>query len=53
MDEEGFIPDLESPADDGIYLVQQNVVQHNGLIGNGFRIVHPSDPVDAYGPAVS
>ncbi|MGB5479238.1 MAG: multicopper oxidase domain-containing protein, partial [Thermoanaerobaculia bacterium] len=27
------------PADDGTYLVNQPVVQHNGLLGNGFRIV--------------
>ena len=53
VDDEGFIPDLEEPADDGIYLVRQNVVQHNGLLGNGFRIGHPSDPADAYGDAVS
>ncbi|MGB5344039.1 MAG: multicopper oxidase domain-containing protein [Thermoanaerobaculia bacterium] len=28
-----------SPNDDGTYLVNQPVVQHNGLLGNGFRIV--------------
>jgi FtsP/CotA-like multicopper oxidase with cupredoxin domain len=29
-----------SPNDDGTYLVNQPVVQHNGLLGNGFRIVN-------------
>jgi FtsP/CotA-like multicopper oxidase with cupredoxin domain len=48
VDEDGFIPEDESPADDGIYLVPQPVVQHNGEVGSGFRIVHPSDPDDAY-----
>ena len=52
-DEDGFIPDSSTPADDGVYLVSQPVVQHNGLTGNGFRIVHPTNPDDAYGPAVS
>ena len=52
VDEEGFIPAGSTPADDGIYLVSQPVVQHNGLTGNGFRIVHPSNPDDAYGPVV-
>jgi FtsP/CotA-like multicopper oxidase with cupredoxin domain len=28
-----------APAGDGTYLVNQPVVQHNGLLGNGFRIV--------------
>jgi FtsP/CotA-like multicopper oxidase with cupredoxin domain len=51
-DEDGFIPDGDSPADDGAYVVPQPVVQHNGLLGNGFRIVYPSNPMDAYGPAV-
>jgi FtsP/CotA-like multicopper oxidase with cupredoxin domain len=30
------------PAGDGTYLVDQPVVQHNGLLGNGFRIVNPT-----------
>jgi FtsP/CotA-like multicopper oxidase with cupredoxin domain len=29
-----------TPAGDGTYLVTQPVVQHNGLLGNGFRIVN-------------
>jgi spore coat protein A len=29
-----------APAGDGTYLVTQPVVQHNGLLGNGFRIVN-------------
>jgi spore coat protein A len=53
VDDDGFIPNGESAANDGIYLVHQNVVQHNGDIGIGFRIVHPTNPADAYGPAVS
>jgi len=51
-DEDGFIPTGVTPADDGIYLVTQPVVQHNGATGNGFKIVHPSNPADAYGAMV-
>jgi hypothetical protein len=40
------------PADDGAYLVEQPVVQHNGLLGKGFRIVFPSNAMDAYGAVV-
>jgi spore coat protein A len=29
-----------TPAGDGTYLVNQPVIQHNGLLGNGFRIVN-------------
>jgi len=36
-----------TPAGDGTYLVNQPVVQHNGLLGNGFRIVNQT-----YGAAV-
>ncbi len=36
-----------TPAGDGTYLVQQPVVQHNGLLGDGFRIVNKT-----YGAAV-
>jgi FtsP/CotA-like multicopper oxidase with cupredoxin domain len=36
-----------TPAGDGTYLVTQPVVQHNGLLGDGFRIVNK-----AYGPLV-
>ena len=39
-DEDGFIPGSSSPAGDGTYLVEQPVVQHNGLLGNGFRVVN-------------
>lgn len=38
----------------GICLEPQKVVQHNGALGDGFRIVYP-DPADRasnYGPAV-
>lgn len=52
-DGDGFIPEGSSPADDGAYLVTQPVVQHNGALGKGFRIVHPTNPEDAYGPSVS
>jgi len=54
-DEDGFIPEGVIPADDGVYLVPQPTVQHNSVAGDedtygsGFRIVHPSDPDDAYG----
>jgi FtsP/CotA-like multicopper oxidase with cupredoxin domain len=56
--EDGFIPDGTPPADDGIYLELQPTVQHNsvagesGTYGVGFKIVHPSNPADAYGPVV-
>jgi FtsP/CotA-like multicopper oxidase with cupredoxin domain len=36
-----------TPAGDGTYLVGQPVVQHNGLLGTGFKIMEPT-----YGPAV-
>ncbi len=57
-DEDGFIPEGSSPANDGIYLVTQPAVQHNSVAGNmdtygiGFRIIHPPFPEDAYGAAV-
>ncbi|MBN2045060.1 MAG: multicopper oxidase domain-containing protein [Anaerolineales bacterium] len=50
--EDGFIPAGVTPADDGIYLVTQPVVQHHGMLGIGFKIVHPSNPALAYGAAV-
>jgi FtsP/CotA-like multicopper oxidase with cupredoxin domain len=37
----------ETPAGDGTYLVDQPLVQHNGLVGEGYRIVNPT-----YGPQV-
>jgi FtsP/CotA-like multicopper oxidase with cupredoxin domain len=44
-----------TPAGDGTYLVTQPVVQHNGLLGTGFRIVNltygdvvPLDATDGY-----
>jgi len=33
---------------DGIYLVGQSTVQHNKKLGNGFRIVFPSQPNNSY-----
>ncbi len=57
-DEDAFIPDGESPAGDGVYLVAQPTVQHNSVAGDpatygmGFRIVHPTHPADAYGADV-
>jgi FtsP/CotA-like multicopper oxidase with cupredoxin domain len=38
-----------NPAGDGTYLMTQPVVQHNGLLGNGFKVVNPTSggPVDA------
>jgi hypothetical protein len=38
----------DTPAGDGTYLVTQPVVQHNGLLGTGFKIMNKT-----YGPAVS
>jgi FtsP/CotA-like multicopper oxidase with cupredoxin domain len=52
VDDDGFIREGEGPADDGIYLVPQLVVQHNGLTGDGFKIVYPSNPDDAYGAVI-
>jgi FtsP/CotA-like multicopper oxidase with cupredoxin domain len=37
-----------APNNDGTYLVAQPVVQHNGLLGNGFKIMNKT-----YGPVVS
>ena len=51
-DDDGFIPAGTEPAGNGIYVVPQPVIQHDGEIGQGFRIVHPPDPAAAYGPAV-
>ena len=39
-DADGFIPAGSAPAEDGTYLEEQPVVQHNGLLGNGFRVVN-------------
>ncbi len=36
-----------TPAGDGTYLVTQPVLQHNGLVGDGFRIVNKT-----YGPVL-
>jgi len=36
-----------TPAGDGTYLVAQPVLQHNGLVGDGFRIVNKT-----YGPVL-
>jgi FtsP/CotA-like multicopper oxidase with cupredoxin domain len=52
-------PDSD-PSPDGTYLVEQPVVQHNGLLGTGFRVINltydsnaPVDPNDgASGPYV-
>jgi FtsP/CotA-like multicopper oxidase with cupredoxin domain len=48
-EEDRVIPNdtYATPAGDGTYLVSQPVVQHNGLLGNGFRIVDLT-----YGPVV-
>jgi FtsP/CotA-like multicopper oxidase with cupredoxin domain len=35
-------PEAGGPQGDGTYLVTQPVVQHNGLLGQGFRIVNPT-----------
>lgn len=50
-DEDGFMNGHE-PADDGVYLERQAVIQHNGKEGIGFKFVFPSDPEDAYGRRV-
>jgi FtsP/CotA-like multicopper oxidase with cupredoxin domain len=41
-DDDRLIPNASyaAPAGDGTYLVSQSVVQHNGLLGNGFKIVN-------------
>jgi spore coat protein A len=47
-DDDGFIPDGSTPADDGTFLVTQPTVQHNSVAGFpetygvGFRIVKPT-----------
>ena len=58
-DEDGFLLDGAIPANDGVYLQPQPTVQHNSVAGNpatygmGFKIVHPSNPADAYGAFVA
>ncbi|HRV95426.1 MAG TPA: multicopper oxidase domain-containing protein, partial [Anaerolineae bacterium] len=39
-----------APNGDGTYLVTQPVVQHNGLLGNGFRIVNKTTNDDPVSP---
>jgi len=56
-DEDGFIPEGDSPAGDGAYLVPQPTVQHNSVAGDpstygmGFRIVG-TDLAASYGANV-
>jgi FtsP/CotA-like multicopper oxidase with cupredoxin domain len=50
-DEDGFLNGA-TPNDDGAYVVPQAVVQHNDEVGQGFRIVFPTDPAEAYGDPV-
>ncbi|MDH3500131.1 MAG: multicopper oxidase domain-containing protein [Acidimicrobiia bacterium] len=40
-----------APNGDGTYLVTQPVVQHNGLVGNGFRVVGQTYGADVPQPA--
>ena len=40
-DDRDLDPD-ETPAGDGTYLVDQPIVQHNGLLGKGYRIEYPT-----------
>jgi FtsP/CotA-like multicopper oxidase with cupredoxin domain len=49
-EEDRVIPNAlyNAPANDGTYLVTQPVVQHNGVLGNGFKIMNQT-----YGAAVS
>jgi FtsP/CotA-like multicopper oxidase with cupredoxin domain len=49
-DEDGFIPDVSVPAGDGTYLVEQPVVQHNGTLGNGFKVVNATYEGDYINP---
>jgi len=44
--EDDRVLDPESAVGDGTYLVTQPVVQHNGDLGNGFRIVGPTTSGD-------
>jgi FtsP/CotA-like multicopper oxidase with cupredoxin domain len=48
-EDDRVIPNNEynTPAGNGTYLVNQPVVQHNGLLGHGFKIVNKT-----YGPVV-
>jgi FtsP/CotA-like multicopper oxidase with cupredoxin domain len=43
----------DTPNDDGAYLIEQPVVQHNGEVGIGFKIIFPTNPNNAYGPPVT
>jgi hypothetical protein len=49
-DEDGFIPDGSSAAGDGTFLEEQPVVQHNGELGNGFRILNATYEGDYLDP---
>ena len=51
--EEDRVLDPADAAGDGTFLVTQPVVQHNGEIGEGFRIVDPTPSADDPTPAVS
>jgi FtsP/CotA-like multicopper oxidase with cupredoxin domain len=50
VDPDGFIPVGMAPAGDGTYLEPQAVVQHNGLTGNGFRVVNATYEAGGYLP---
>ncbi|MDH4056052.1 MAG: multicopper oxidase domain-containing protein [Gammaproteobacteria bacterium] len=58
-DEDGFLLEGISPADNGVYLQPQPTVQHGSMAGDpatygmGFRIVHPSNAAHAYGAPVA
>lgn len=45
---DGEIPDGQHPAGDGTYLKPQPIVQHNGEVGTGFKVRHPTkgDKID-------
>ena len=46
VNDEDFSSVLEDPAnanDNGIYVTEQPIVQHNGKLGSGRRIVYPSN----------
>ncbi len=58
-DEDGFIPAGVPPENNGVYRVPQPTVQHNSVAGDestygmGFKIIHPTDPNDAYGQVIN
>ena len=53
LEDDRVIPNAvhAAPAGDGTYLVTQPVVQHNGLLGNGFKVMNKTYGAEVPQPA--